>query len=515
MKLRTIFSIGLLISFFLPWLDIPYFAIVYGYEIPTSLTKLSHLFISLDSKNIELLKLSYFIFLIPICSVFNIIKELTGLKVSYFLNEFIFGIIASIILFVLIIIVDATINILSLGYYFTALFSVLGICSTYYGRSIKRQDTKVKDAKEEHTQETLSLPEKTNLLNQLSQLNSLKEKQVITEEIYEQEKAEILVKFQKQNKSKSEIGAVNKEPKNVYQDEYDPNFEELFNKKSPIKKNKILFIIIVLIVIFSSFLYYKSTTEDDTEDVEIELKNNVSTIAAKEITLILDNDKKIRLNKFPESDPTIGDLDNEIRDSSIRCYMDIDKDKTSELITQYFTGGAHCCYRTDIFIKVSDKMFRRVFSYPGIISVKKNGLSLYFYEDIGYFNTCYACGVDIKIPFIISPTINLNFAKNSFDFAKKNDKLNADIEENLKILKAKGIPNMSNESYSQDDGTRKEYAINIVAYFFNLDRNLANTKELFYNYYNHDDKNKIWNELEEYLNVKNSSLKKQIKFKTK
>ncbi len=292
------------------------------------------------------------------------------------------------------------------------------------------------------------------------------------------------------------------------QAEMDAEYETLFNSKSWFQKNKLWLIIGFIIIVASSFLYYK-LRPDNKEDIEIELKTNVPTNDAKRTFLILENNKKIRLDKFPEGDEY---FNTDIRDSAIRCLIDLDNDNIPELVTEYFTGGAHCCDVSDIFIKLSDNTYKRVFSYDGSIALRNKTLGLYFYEDLGYFNTCYACGVEVKMPFNLSPEINLVFQNKSFEFAEKSATLNEGIEENLKTLKAKGIPDMND--FSQDDGTRKEYALNIVSYFFNTDRNLTKTKELFYSYYNHDDKNRIWNELEEYLNGKNASLKKFIKFKT-
>jgi len=294
------------------------------------------------------------------------------------------------------------------------------------------------------------------------------------------------------------------------QREIDLEYDLLFNKKSWFKKNKFWLFIAFFTIIVSVFLYYK-LKRDNTEDIEIELKTNVPINDAKRTFLILENNKKIRLDKFPEGDDYVN---TDIRDSAIRCLIDLDNDNIPELVTEYFTGGAHCCDVSDIFIKLSDNTYKRVFSYNGSIALRSKTLGLYFYEDLGYFNTCYACGVEVKMPFNLSPEINLIFKNKSFEFAEKSATLNEGIEENLKTLKAKGIPNMTNDDFSQDDGTRKEYALNIVSYFFNTDRNLTKTKELFYSYYNHDDKNRIWNQLEEYLNAKNLSLKKSIKFKT-
>jgi|GEM_PF-4140966 len=94
------------------------------------------------------------------------------------------------------------------------------------------------------------------LLNQLSQLHTLKEKNVITEQIYEQERLAILSKFQQQPKENCEKNISQEENNNssdnaipeenaIQQGEYDPAYQELFNK-SWFERNKNLVIIVSL-----------------------------------------------------------------------------------------------------------------------------------------------------------------------------------------------------------------------------------------------------------------------------
>lgn len=253
------------------------------------------------------------------------------------------------------------------------------------------------------------------------------------------------------------------------------------------------------------------------DNPNFELKTNISSKTAKEITLVLEDGKTVPLNKFPQYYDNDGggeliSLEENITDSAIRCLVDIDHDNNPELITQYFSGGAHCCDVSDIFTKVSENTYKRIGHYVGYISVDKNGLLLYFYEDLGYFNTCYACSIEseVKLPAEVPLAIKLELKNGAFAYAGKDDKLNEGVEANLKVLKARGIPKMQDE---MDDGTRKAFAYYIVAYYFNTDRDLAKTKELFMKYYNNADKDKIWKELEEYCVTKTSDVKKKISFR--
>jgi hypothetical protein len=93
--------------------------------------------------------------------------------------------------------------------------------------------------------------DKRDLLNQLSQLHDLKEKNVISEQIYEQEKAEILAKFPDQNISNPEtIAALNTFDTSTYQEIY----EESFTKPEWYKQGK--YWIWIIVVFFASLFIW-------------------------------------------------------------------------------------------------------------------------------------------------------------------------------------------------------------------------------------------------------------------
>ncbi len=254
-------------------------------------------------------------------------------------------------------------------------------------------------------------------------------------------------------------------------------------------------------------------------DAAIELKTNISPAEAKAITVILDNGKEIALNKFPQADElskfpdgdVMGEINDHSRDSAIRSLIDIDHDNTLELVTQYIVLGTHQNYISDVFTRVSENKYKRILSYPSSISARTNSVSIYFFDDLVGFNTCFACGIDDELPYHDLRGINLELKNAAFQFAAKNDKMNQGLEQNLAALKKRGVAQMKD---GQDDGTRKEYAFNIVAYYFNNDRDLAKAKEAFEKYYDQPDKDKIWKELEKYILDKTQSLKKTIKFNT-
>jgi hypothetical protein len=45
-----------------------------------------------------------------------------------------------------------------------------------------------------------------------------------------------------------------------------------------------------------------------------------------------------------------------------------------------------------------------------------------------------------------------------------------------------------------DEGLRKEFAMNLVVYYYSFGRNLAQTQQLFNKYYKFPDAKKIWAE---------------------
>lgn len=128
-KLSTKLSIGLLISFFLPWFSVPFFYIC-GFSIPLYIDE----FISMRnfvSGDVILLIFSYLIYLIPIISVYNIIIDIRKVNSKYILNEFTIGLFCSSAMYLLLnSYSNALTRALGIGFYLTILFSVIGFLIT-------------------------------------------------------------------------------------------------------------------------------------------------------------------------------------------------------------------------------------------------------------------------------------------------------------------------------------------------------------------------------------------------
>jgi hypothetical protein len=109
--------------------------------------------------------------------------------------------------------------------------------------------------------------DKASLLNQLSQLHSLREKNVITEDMYEKEKQEILNKLQSQQKlteakKETEIQEPTFEPLIKQEEIYDNEYEQLFPKKKWYQKH--IFWIVASAVVLScmGFWFFKTVNSN-------------------------------------------------------------------------------------------------------------------------------------------------------------------------------------------------------------------------------------------------------------
>jgi tetratricopeptide (TPR) repeat protein len=128
-NIRTFLSLGLLASFFLPWMKGEYIErTIFGYDI--LLAPFKNSIGRLEDLGIFLI----FAYLIIIVSVYNIIRDLLQIKKTVFLNEFILGLIESILLILFVIPAYREYreyNVISFGFYSIVFFSILGIIYTY------------------------------------------------------------------------------------------------------------------------------------------------------------------------------------------------------------------------------------------------------------------------------------------------------------------------------------------------------------------------------------------------
>lgn len=182
MKKSFIFSLGVLIAFFLPWLT-TFLVNMPGYKVPGALRKFSsvaHIFSK--TKSAELIMVSYVVYLVPLFAIFNLIRYFSRQKRIFWLNEFICGLIAAAcILYMAFTYHNHPFKILGAGFYLALLCSVLGLAASI-------QELRQKDA----------MPRSREaILAQLAQLQSLKNDGALTESIYEKQRADLLKELEK------------------------------------------------------------------------------------------------------------------------------------------------------------------------------------------------------------------------------------------------------------------------------------------------------------------------------
>jgi hypothetical protein len=172
MNIKTLFSFLLIVTFFLPWINIMMFN-VSGFEIGTYVSDI-YRFISTFDYEIEqeLLIFAYSLYLIPLFSIVNIILDLTKTKRLILINEFFVGF--ALTLFIAFLILQANQNLwehlfegMGIGYYTTFILSLVGMF-IYSGNPIKSKSD-------------------DNSKTEYQNLKSMLDRGVITEEVFIQE----------------------------------------------------------------------------------------------------------------------------------------------------------------------------------------------------------------------------------------------------------------------------------------------------------------------------------------
>lgn len=215
----------------------------------------------------------------------------------------------------------------------------------------------------------------------------------------------------------------------------------------------------------------------------------------EKIILIIDT-THTQLSKFPDS-TYLMEHDNWRKYN----FTDIDGDDIPELLTYYYTGGAHA-YNYNFFQQIATNTFKSIFSFEGgyqAIEFKNNKLKINVYAQLGYFYTCYACNISNELPNgKFSPYITLVYENGAICFDKQDPDLNQIIFENLAYLKNRDLPKLVS---GFDDGTRKTYAEHIIAFYFNNEKNIDLTKNLFTEYYIGNDNTEVWDQIVKQLNA--------------
>jgi hypothetical protein len=204
------------------------------------------------------------------------------------------------------------------------------------------------------------------------------------------------------------------------------------------------------------------------------------------ITIVTRAKKTMKLSAF---------LSGETMKYSDPVLADLDDDGRKELLVSNNTGGAHCCDEIYIYKNIAPNKYQHVakmFAGNTVITTEKQ-FRYDLYENFGYFFTCFACGyLDTADEAPIHNTdIFLRYNKGKLSLIPGSAELKSIINDNLGKLGEKPYQKLDPELL-QDDGSRKEFAINLAVYYFSFGKNMIETQKLFNKYYKFPDAKPVW-----------------------
>ncbi|MBS1620488.1 MAG: hypothetical protein JST10_05785 [Bacteroidetes bacterium] len=221
--------------------------------------------------------------------------------------------------------------------------------------------------------------------------------------------------------------------------------------------------------------------------------------------LVLKNKKTISLKNFYKnvgSDYLFGS-GGIFGNDGYKGLADLDRDGKKELIIYNYTGGAHCCDEFYVFKNVGANKYQYAAkTFAGDVCINDKNEFIYdFYQQFGYFFTCFACEYQDSSETAPQPVsaILLRYNKGKLEVIPGDQELKNTITDNLAKLKEKPYQKLQSES-DQDDGMRKAFALNLAVYYYSFGRNLIQVKSLFDKYYKFPDSKKVWELFVETLN---------------
>lgn len=182
-------------------------------------------------------------------------------------------------------------------------------------------------------------------------------------------------------------------------------------------------------------------------------------------------------------------------------YVHFDRSGGTQLVVSYYQTMAHAGYdRVAVFdSKDGGAEYKLIGYFPSAdINRIEGSIDAYMvFEDdeLTYFHSCRACNIDYPnhvFPFIRHVVLNGDIV------AIKQRRDNTDIIQNLEVISKHTVPPLKNASWlgqwGSDDGTRKAYARNVVA-FYRRTLDLPATRSVFYRFYKGSDANELWEEI--------------------
>ena len=246
-------------------------------------------------------------------------------------------------------------------------------------------------------------------------------------------------------------------------------------------------------------------TEGDTllfqRDSVIELEPDPTTIFFQQgektktpgkVMLVTKSRKAISLANFLKS--MVADV-TDFPLYTDHAFADMDNDGKKELLVSNYTGGDHCCDEIYIFKNIGPNKYQHVAKlFAGNTIITKEKEFIYdFHEQFGYFFTCFACGYTDTTdgaPVEIH-SITLKYNNGKMVVTPGDQELKSIINDNLGKLGEQPYEKLSDD-IDQDNGLRKEIALNLVVHYYSFGRNVMETQKLFNKYYKYPDAKKVW-----------------------
>ncbi len=241
-------------------------------------------------------------------------------------------------------------------------------------------------------------------------------------------------------------------------------------------------------------LYAKDSVVEPATDATIRFfQENEKAGNASQIMLVTKNKVRINLASMLQKLGPYGD----------HALADLDYDGKKELLLYNYTGGAHCCDAIYIFKNTTADKYQQVAKlFAGNTVIGDSNKFYYnFHESFGYFFTCFACvheDTADEAP-IRTSRIALKYKNGIVSTSRGDQELRSRINDNLAKLGEMPYQKLDDEQ-QQDDGLRKEVALNLAVFYFKFGKNLNETQRLFNKYYKFPDAKKVWAEFVKTLN---------------
>lgn len=332
--------------FFLPWFNLFFFNIS-GFDLPTSLDKLSEISGFFNNGKISKLNPAYFLYLIPVFSIINLIGDFNKKNRYKLINEFSVGLLFGI--YIIYVLLERKINlttVLAIGFYLTILFSVIGLFFVQIQNSEKNEMPNNKKVN------STEIEDKKDLFNQIEKLHKLNTDGVINDDVFKFEKSTLLEKIDEINLKSKSLESINIVETNSYEKE-----ESFFSKY------KLFIIIGIISLVILSFCYnnYNSKQRDaEIISTNDSINKNIEEVTSTDEASSIESKHYLEiLKKYLEK---ISKKNNEIKkvyineDGNLRTE-DIDGNKLSVyglIEAEIFSGDVNNDAKSETIISITN-----------------------------------------------------------------------------------------------------------------------------------------------------------------